>query len=247
MDWTWLPTVTLFTFESPLLPGCTHTRAETNIHGSLRRPPPAEKGEEVVRLIRLSSPPGDGSHPQGSGGVRPISPSTPHTSTQGWRDQLCLCVCVCVCVCRNVFTCVHFIISSVCAHTHTHTQARLVCVAVWRSGRSTSDFPHKTSSVNLIRTQPADGPFQIDKNAFEFFARGCSPQWLSLSLSHTHTHMQTHPPTQYSPLWSSNVCRWLQYFFIFFFPVSCSFSEPNLKAAAIPRREEWISLGLLWH
>lgn len=39
MDWTWLPSVTLFTFELPLLPRSTHTHAHTNIHGSLRRPP----------------------------------------------------------------------------------------------------------------------------------------------------------------------------------------------------------------
>ena len=144
MDWTWLPTVTLFTFESPLLPGCTHTRAETNIHGSLRRPPPAEKGEEVVRLIRLSSPPGDGSHPQGSGGVRPISPSTPHTSTQGWRDQLCLCVCVCVCVGMSSHACIS--LSALCARTHTRRHDWFVLQCGGQGGQlQTSHTRHRQS------------------------------------------------------------------------------------------------------
>lgn len=130
----------------------THTK-----HAPLPEEAPLVWMGREVCLIRLSSPPGDGSHPPGSRGVCPISPSTTHTSTQGWSDQPCLCAWAswCLCVCTQE-----------CFHMHAFHYLLSVCTHhsfMWRSEGSTSDFQHKTLSVNLIMTQPADAPQQNDK------------------------------------------------------------------------------------
>lgn len=139
-------------FPSSLDP---HTHTCTHKHTWLPEETPCCEWEEVVCLIRLSSSPGDGSHPPGSGEVCPISPSTPHTSTQGWRVQLCLCACAGT-------LCVY------CAEMRSHACISLpaVCVHTWvlsmKSGGQRGQF-RTSHTVNLITTQPADDPRQIDQ------------------------------------------------------------------------------------
>lgn len=87
----------------------TPMHTHSNMHSSQRRP--HREWEEVVYLICLSSP-GDGLYLSGSRGLCPISPSTPHTSTQVWRACPHACV---LRVCKNAFTYMHFIIRSTCA------------------------------------------------------------------------------------------------------------------------------------
>lgn len=231
MDWTWLPTVTLHTFWT--FPSAAHTHK----HTQFPERSPAVNWKRGVCHIRLSSLPGDGSHPPGSRGVCPISPSTPHASTQGWRDQPWLyaraiftLVCVCVQKCFHVPS---VSLSSRCVCTHEGFVCRL-----------------KVREVNFrLPTQDIVSQFNHDSTSWCAAAAWLNAlvlmaavHLLCRSPSYTHTRAHTHIQTQYSPF-DLEMCV----FGCNFFPVSCSFSEPNLKAAAFPWREEWISLGLLWY
>lgn len=113
----------------------------------------------TVCRIRLSSSPGGGSHPPGPGGVCTISiPPLTRPLKDGWINWVCLCGCVCA----EMFSraCILLSALSVCMNGSC---------AAWRSERSSSDFPHKTLSVNLIKLQPADGYAAVHSGSFSFF------------------------------------------------------------------------------
>lgn len=138
---------------------------------------------------------------------------------------------LCAFVCRNAFTCLAFHYHPRCVCTHEGFVCRL-----------------KVREVNFrLPTQDIVSQFNHDSTSWCTTAAWLNALLLmaavhllchSPSYPHTHTHTQT----KYSPF-DLEMCV----FGCNFFPVSCSFSEPNLKAVAFPWREEWISLGLLWY
>ncbi len=120
MTWTWLPSVTLFTFELPVLPRCTHT----NIHCSLRRPPAVNGKRWSVWFACL---------PRQVMGHIPQDPEEsvwlahpPLTPPLKGGEFNCVCVCghlyacVCVCVCVCVQKCfhTHAFYYQLCVRTH---------------------------------------------------------------------------------------------------------------------------------
>lgn len=172
------------TFELPFLPRCTHT----NMHRSPRRPP-AVNGKRWSSWFACLPCQVMGHIPQDpEKSVRLAHPPLTPPLKDGEINWVC--ACGRLCVCRNAFY------YQLCVYTYGLCAVRRSEGSGW-----SSDFRHKTLSVTLITAQPADG-------------NGCSTQWLLLPLSVCiYTHMQNTPTnTQYSPLWSSNVCLWLQFF-----------------------------------